>query len=69
MTIVVPEWCEKWWILFAMMALSLFIAIPSALRMQSFKKVLVIPRLVLKMLKNVLHMDIKNTDFIHTQHG
>ena len=69
MTIVVPEWCEKWWILFAMLALSLFIAIPSALRMQSFKKVLAIPRLVLKMLKNVLHMDIKNTDFIHTQHG
>ena len=69
LTIAIPEWCEKWWILFAMLALSLFIAIPGALRMQSFKKVLAIPRLVLKMLKNVLHMDIKNTDFIHTQHG
>ena len=68
-TIVVPDWCEKWWILFAMLALSLFIAIPTALRVQSFKKVLAIPNLVLKMLKNILHMDRKNTDFIHTQHG
>ena len=69
MTIVVPDWCEKWWILFAMLALSLFIAIPTALRVQSFKKVFAIPNLVLKMLKNILHMDRKNTDFIHTQHG
>ena len=69
MTIVVPDWCEKWWILFAMLALSLFIAIPTALRIQSFKKVLAIPNLVLKMLKNILHLDRKNTDFIHTQHG
>lgn len=68
-TFVVPEWCEKWWILFAMLALSLFIAIPAALRVQSFKKVLAIPNLVLKMLKNILHIDRKNTDFIHTQHG
>lgn len=68
-TIVVPDWCEKWWILFAMLALSLFIAIPSQLRIQSFRKVLAIPKLVLKMLKNILHMDRKNTDFIHTQHG
>ena len=69
MTIVVPDWCEKWWILFTMLALSLFIAIPAALRVQSFKKVLAIPNLVLKMFKNILRMDRKNTDFIHTQHG
>ena len=69
MTIVIPDWCEKWWFLFAMLALSLFIAIPAPLRIQSFRKVLAIPKLVLKMLKNVLHMDRKNTDFIHTQHG
>lgn len=69
MTIVVPDWSEKWWILFAMLALSLFFAIPAPLRLQSFRKVLAIPQLVLKMLKNILHMDRKNTDFIHTQHG
>lgn len=69
MTIVVPDWCEKWWILFAMLALSLFIAIPAPLRTQSFKKVMAIPNLVFKMLKNILHIDHKNTDFIHTEHN
>jgi cellulose synthase/poly-beta-1,6-N-acetylglucosamine synthase-like glycosyltransferase len=69
MTIVVPDWCEKWWMLFALLALSLFIAIPAPLRIQSFRKVLAIPSLVFKMLKNILHIDRKNTDFIHTQHG
>ena len=69
MTIVVPDWCEKWWILFAMLALSLFIVIPAPLRLQSFKKILAIPNLVFKMLKNILHIDHKNTDFIHTEHN
>lgn len=69
MTIVVPEWCEKWWILFGLLAAALFIALPSQLRFRSFAKVLAIPGLVLRMLKNVLHMDRKNTDFIHTEHN
>ena len=69
MTIFIPTWCEKWWILFALLAVSLFIALPRQLRFRSFAKVLAIPGLVLRMLKNVLHMDRKNTDFIHTQHG
>ena len=69
MTIAMPSWCEKWWILFAMLAFALFIAIPKQLRIRSFGKVLTIPRLVFRMLKNIIHMDCKNTDFIHTQHG
>ena len=68
MTIIIPEWCEKWWILFAILTLSLFIAIPAPLRFTSFAKVLTIPGLVLRMLKNILHLDHKNTDFIHTEH-
>ena len=68
MTIIVPDWCEKWWILFALLAASLFIAIPGPLRMRSFGKVFAIPGLVLRMLKNILHIDHKNTDFIHTEH-
>ena len=67
-TIAVPAWCEKWWVLFLLLAIALFIAIPSQLRIQSFKKVFAIPGLVLRMLKNILHIDRKNTDFIHTQH-
>ena len=69
MTIFMPIWCEKWWALFASLAISLFIALPRQLRFRSFAKVLAIPGLVLRMLKNLLHIDRKNTDFIHTQHG
>lgn len=69
MTIFMPSWCEKWWILFVLLAIALFIAIPRQLRFRSFGKVLAIPGLVLRMLKNLLHIDHKNTDFIHTQHG
>ncbi|WP_091840365.1 glycosyltransferase [Prevotella sp. ne3005] len=68
-TLTIPEWCEKWWALFGVLAVSLFIAIPRQLRLRSFSKVLAIPGLVLRMLKNILHLDRKNTDFIHTQHG
>lgn len=69
MTLIVPDWCEKWWILLGVLSISLFIAIPSQLRKRSFSKVLAIPGLVLRMFKNILHIDRKNTDFIHTQHG
>ena len=68
-TLTIPDWCEKWWTLFGILAFSLFIAIPRQLRLRSFSKVLAIPGLVLRMLKNILHLDRKNTDFIHTQHG
>ena len=68
MTFVMPTWCEKWWALFILLGLALFIAIPGPLRMRSFGKVLAIPGLVLRMLKNILHIDHKNTDFIHTEH-
>ena len=67
-TIFMPSWCEKWWAIFALLAVSLFIALPRQLRYQSFAKVLTIPGLVLRMLKNLLHIDRKNTDFIHTEH-
>lgn len=69
MTIFMPSWCEKWWILFALLTIALFIAIPRQLRFRSFAEVLAIPGLVLRMFKNLLHIDRKNTDFIHTQHG
>jgi len=68
MSILVPNWCEKWWILFGLLAMALFIALPRQLRLSSFAKVFAIPGLVLRMLKNILHMDRKNTDFIHTTH-
>ena len=69
MTLVFPVWALKWWMLFALLGLALFIALPSQLRVGSFKKVLALPGLVLRMLKNILHIDHKNTDFIHTEHN
>ena len=68
-TLTIPDWCEKWWVLLGILAISLYIAIPRPLRLRSFSKVLAIPGLVLRMLKNIFHLDRKNTDFIHTQHG
>ena len=68
MTIIMPIWCEKWWILFVIFALSLFITIPKEIRFNSFKRVFSIPGLVLRMFKNLFHIDHKNTDFIHTTH-
>ena len=69
MALLIPEWCEKWWILFGLLGISLFIALPSQLRIRSFAKVFAIPGLVLRMFKNILHIDHKNTDFIHTEHN
>lgn len=69
MTLFIPDWCEKWWILFGLLALALFIALPSQLRIRSFTKVFAIPGLVFRMFKNILHIDHKNTDFIHTEHS
>ena len=68
-TLVVPVWCVKWWVLFGCLAVALFIAIPAPLRFRSFGKALAIPGLVLRMIRNILHIDHKNTDFIHTEHG
>lgn len=69
MTFLVPEWCDKWWFIFILLTLALFIALPRQLRFRSFTKVFAIPGLVFRMLKNILHMDCKNTDFIHTEHN
>ena len=68
MTLLVYEWCMKWWVLLGLLTIALFIALPAPLRFKSFRKALAIPGLVLRMLKNILHIDRKNTDFIHTTH-
>ena len=67
-TLIVPSWSQKWWLLFALLSISLYIAIPSPLRVKSFTNALAIPSLVWRMLKNILKINRKNTDFIHTEH-
>jgi cellulose synthase/poly-beta-1,6-N-acetylglucosamine synthase-like glycosyltransferase len=68
MTILYPYWCEKWWILLGVLAIALFIALPRQLRFSTLAKVFAIPGLVLRMFKNIMHIDRKKTDFIHTVH-
>ena len=68
-TVISPAWCDKWWTLFGILAFSLFIALPRQLRFRSFAKVFAIPGLVLRMFKNIMHLDRNNTDFIHTEHN
>ena len=68
-TVISRIWSIKWWILFLTVCISLYIATPHQLRKQSvFGKILSLPSLVWKMVMNILKIDHKNTDFIHTSH-
>ena len=69
MTIISREWCIKWWLLFLFICVSLYVSTPRQLRSHSvYGKILSLPTLVWKMLLNILKIDRKNTDFIHTTH-
>ena len=62
-------WYIKWWLLFLFICLSLYVSTPKQLRSHSvFGKILSLPKLVWKMVMNILKIDRKNTDFIHTTH-
>ena len=62
-------WCLKWWLLFLFICISLYVSTPRQLRSHSvFGKILSLPMLVWKMVLNILKIDRKNTDFIHTSH-
>lgn len=62
-------WYIKWWCLFLAICIALYIATPRQLRKHSvFGKILALPKLVWKMVLNILKIDRKNTDFIHTTH-
>jgi len=68
-TLLSSVWCLKWWLLFLFICLSLYVSTPKQLRRHSvFGKIFSIPMLVWKMILNILKIDHKNTDFIHTTH-
>jgi cellulose synthase/poly-beta-1,6-N-acetylglucosamine synthase-like glycosyltransferase len=68
-TLLSRAWSLKWWLLFLFICLSLYVSTPRQLRKHSvFGKILSLPLLVWKMLLNILKIDHKNTDFIHTSH-
>jgi hypothetical protein len=69
MTVVSTIWSIKWWCLFLGTCIALYLATPKQLRKHSiFGKILSLPKLVWKMVLNILKIDRKNTDFIHTSH-
>ena len=69
-TCLAIDWSVKWWLLLVVLAVSLLIAIPSQLRKHTLLKPLILlPRLSWRMLSNLLKIDTRNTDFLHTQHG
>ena len=69
-TLISRVWSIKWWCLFLTVCISLYIATPRQLRKHSvFGKIITLPRLVWRMLLNLLKIDHKNTDFIHTTHN
>ena len=69
MSVVAFTWALKWWLLFILTSLSLWIAIPRKMRNASLAKLIThLPRLTWKMLSNIRHIDRKNREFIHTSH-
>ena len=69
MTFISCTWCLKWWFLFMAVCIALYIATPKQMRSHSvFGKILSLPSLLWKMVLNILKIDRKNTDFIHTTH-
>jgi len=68
-TLLSWQWGIKWWLLFLFICLSLYVSTPKQLRSHSvFGKIVALPKLVWKMVLNILKIDHKNTDFIHTTH-
>lgn len=69
MLCIAPVWSLKWWILFLVLCLSLYIAIPRQMRNSTvFGKFSSFPALALKMLKNLFHLNKNNKEFLHTSH-
>ena len=64
-----PFFHLKWWCLFIALCIALYLAIPKKMRQQSlFSKLLSLPILVWKMIHNIIKIDHKNKEFIHTTH-
>lgn len=64
-----PACSMKWWGLLAALVTAIVVAIPRQLRSRTlFSKVLLVPQLAWRMLANVVHIDTRNKDFIHTTH-
>lgn len=60
----------KWWLLLAVLVVGLVMAIPSQMRTRAiFSKVVVVPKLAWRMMKNLASINTRNKAFIHTTHN
>ena len=59
----------KWWVLLAVLAIALVVALPRTLRLRALQASVVrLPQLAFRMLRNVLRINLSNHEFIHTVH-
>ena len=69
MSVFEMSWAYKWWGLFALTSLSLWIAIPRKMRNSGLAQLIThLPRLTWRMMSNIRHIDSENREFIHTSH-
>lgn len=69
-TIISPSLSIKWWIMYFVLCLSLFIAIPKQLRQQAIlSKIVRIPALFGRMFMNIFRIKKSTNQFIHTSHN
>ena len=70
LTLTVPSWSIKWWVLFATLCMAIIAATPRQMRtFGTFSKTISLPKLAGRMLLNLFKLDKNNKDFIHTQHS
>lgn len=59
----------RWWGLFVTQCLTIFLAIPASLRLRALRHALQFPRMAWLMAKNLLHLNLKSKEFLHTTHN
>lgn len=69
MSILVLTWAVKWWILFVIFAMSIYLAIPKSMRTTLlFKRTSTLFSLTIKMMRGMRHIKKSDTEFHHTEH-
>lgn len=70
MSIVVSTWATKWWILFALYAISLYFAIPKKMRSTMLlRRTSTLFALTFKMIRGMRHIKRSDMEFHHTEHN
>lgn len=70
MSIVISTWATKWWGLFAIYAISLYIAIPKEMRSTMLlRRTNTLIVLTINMMRSIRHIKRSDTEFHHTEHN